>query len=44
MYLVTLLAIDVDYFLERAYLDALARSLQLPSGLVERIEEQASQM
>ncbi|PSV22105.1 DUF533 domain-containing protein [Photobacterium leiognathi subsp. mandapamensis] len=44
VYLVTLLAIDVDHFLERAYLDALAQSLQLPSGLVKRIEEQASQM
>ncbi|WP_318472956.1 tellurite resistance TerB family protein [Photobacterium leiognathi] len=44
VYLVTLLAIDVDHFLERAYLDALAKSLQLPSGLIQRIEEQASQM
>lgn len=44
VYLVTLLAIDVDHFLERTYLDALAQSLQLPSGLVQRIEEQASQM
>lgn len=44
VYLVTLLAIDVDHFLERAYLDALAEALKLPVGLVQRIEEQANVM
>lgn len=44
VYLVTLLAIDVDHFLERAYLDALANALKLPEGLVQRIEEQANVM
>ena len=41
VYLVSLLAIDVDHFLERAYLDELAKALQLPAELVMRIEEQA---
>ena len=41
VYLVSLLAIDVDHFLERAYLDELAKALELPADLVARIEEQA---
>ncbi|AJR07594.1 DUF533 domain-containing protein [Photobacterium gaetbulicola] len=41
VYLVSLLAIDVDHFLERAYLDELAKALELPAELVTRIEEQA---
>jgi uncharacterized membrane protein YebE (DUF533 family) len=40
VYLVSLLVVDVDHFLERAYLDALADALALPPALMERIEEQ----
>ncbi|PSV43670.1 tellurite resistance TerB family protein [Photobacterium indicum] len=40
VYLVSLLVVDVDHFLERAYLDALADALALPPALIERIEEQ----
>jgi uncharacterized membrane protein YebE (DUF533 family) len=42
VYLVSLLVIDVDHFLERAYLDALAEALALPPVLIERIEEQVT--
>lgn len=42
VYLVSLLVIDVDHFLERAYLDALADALALPPVLIERIEEQVT--
>ncbi|MGF1794211.1 DUF533 domain-containing protein [Photobacterium profundum] len=42
VYLVSLLVIDVDHFLERAYLDALADALELPPVLIERIEEQVT--
>ncbi|MGR5066554.1 tellurite resistance TerB family protein [Photobacterium sp. DNB22_13_2] len=41
VYLVSLLTVDVDHFLERAYLDELAKALSLPDELVARIEEQA---
>lgn len=41
VYLVSLLTVDVDHFLERAYLDELAKALSLPDELVTRIEEQA---
>lgn len=42
VYFVSLLVIDADHFLEKAYLDALAKALKLPPSLVERIESQAS--
>lgn len=42
VYLVSLLAIDVDHFLEKAYLDQLANALSLPRELALRIEEQAN--
>ncbi|MDO6545317.1 tellurite resistance TerB family protein [Photobacterium sanguinicancri] len=42
VYLVSLLAIDVDHFMEKAYLAQLSHALGLPQGLVEKIEEQAS--
>ncbi|CAG18931.1 tellurite resistance TerB family protein [Photobacterium profundum] len=42
VYLISLLVIDVDHFLERAYLDALAEALALPPVLIERIEEQVT--
>ncbi|MCW8330646.1 tellurite resistance TerB family protein [Photobacterium sp. SDRW27] len=42
VYLVSLLAIDVDHFLEKAYLDQLANSLSLPQDLVLQIQEQAN--
>ncbi|MGF1684642.1 tellurite resistance TerB family protein [Photobacterium minamisatsumaniensis] len=42
VYLASLLVIDVDHFLERAYLDQLAKSLSLPEALIVRIEEQAT--
>lgn len=42
VYLVSLLVVDVDHFLERAYLDALADALALPPALIERIEEQVT--
>ncbi|MGF1703363.1 tellurite resistance TerB family protein [Photobacterium makurazakiensis] len=42
VYLASLLVIDVDHFLERAYLDQLAESLSLPEALIARIEDQAN--
>ncbi|MCG7585760.1 tellurite resistance TerB family protein [Photobacterium sp. OFAV2-7] len=42
VYLVSLLAIDVDHFLEKAYLDQLASALSLPQELALRIQEQAN--
>ena len=42
VYLVSLLTIDVDHFLEKAYLNQLANELSLPRDLAERIEEQAN--
>ncbi|ELR65418.1 inner membrane protein YebE [Photobacterium marinum] len=41
VYLASLLAIDVDHFLEKAYLEQLAASLSLPQELKTRIEQQA---
>jgi len=42
VYLVSLLAIDVDHFLEKAYLDQLASALSLPQDLILCIQEQAN--
>ena len=41
MYLASLLVVDENSFMERAYLDELARQLRLPEGLKEALEEQA---
>lgn len=42
MYLASLLAVDQQSFMERAYLDELARQMQLPAGLKEKLEAEAS--
>lgn len=42
MYLASLLVADETSFMERAYLDELARQLQLPPGLKAELEAQAS--
>ena len=41
MYLASLLVIDDTSFMERAYLDELARQLKLPAGLQAELENQA---
>ena len=41
MYLASLLVIDDTSFMERAYLDELARQLKLPTGLKTELENQA---
>ena len=41
MYLASLLAVDQKNFMERAYLDELARQLNLAPGLREQLEKQA---
>jgi uncharacterized membrane protein YebE (DUF533 family) len=41
MYLVSLLVVDESSFMERAYLDELARQLRLPDGLKVELEAQA---
>ncbi len=41
MYLVSLLVVDESSFMERAYLDELARQLRLPEGLKVELEAQA---
>ncbi len=41
MYLATLLMVDETSFMERAYLDELARQLKLPDGLKAQLEAQA---
>jgi len=43
MYLASLLMVDETSFMERAYLDELARQLRLPQGLKEALEAQAAQ-
>lgn len=43
MYLATLLMVDETSFMERAYLDELARQLKLPDGLKAQLEAQALQ-
>jgi uncharacterized membrane protein YebE (DUF533 family) len=42
MYLASLLVADETSFMERAYLDELARQLQLPAGLKAELEKQAA--
>ncbi|MEZ8742767.1 tellurite resistance TerB family protein [Photobacterium swingsii] len=42
VYLVSLLAIDIDHFMEKAYLAQLSQALALPQGLINELEEQAS--
>ena len=42
MYLASLLVADETSFMERAYLDELARQLQLPAGLKAELERQAA--
>jgi len=41
MYLASLLVVDESSFMERAYLDELARQLRLPDGLKVELEAQA---
>jgi uncharacterized membrane protein YebE (DUF533 family) len=43
MYLASLLVVDETSFMERAYLDELARQLLLPAGLKTELETQAAQ-
>lgn len=43
MYLVSVLAVDSESFMERAYLDALATQLKLPAGLKAQLENEAKQ-
>lgn len=43
MYLVSVLAIDAESFMERAYLDALATQLKLPDNLKAQLEAEARQ-
>jgi len=42
MYLASLLAADSQSYMERAYLDELARQLKLPAGLKEALEKDAA--
>jgi uncharacterized membrane protein YebE (DUF533 family) len=44
VYLASLLAIDVDHFMERGYLDELARALGLDANLKASIERQVAQL
>lgn len=43
MYLASLLAVDEQNFMERAYLDELARQLKLDEGLKARLEQQTKE-
>lgn len=43
MYLASLMVVDEESYMERAYLDELARQLKLPAGLKEQLESQAAQ-
>lgn len=43
MYLVSVLAVDSESFMERAYLDALAMKLALPADLKMQLETEAKQ-
>lgn len=43
MYLVSVLAVDAESFMERAYLDALAAQLKLPVELKSQLEAEARQ-
>ena len=44
MYLASLLVVDEESYMERAYLDELARQLKLPAGLKDQLEAQAGQL
>ncbi|WP_348687213.1 tellurite resistance TerB family protein [Aeromonas bestiarum] len=44
VYLASLLAIDVDHFMERGYMDELARALKLDDNLKGSIERQVAQL
>ncbi|MGL5292352.1 MAG: DUF533 domain-containing protein, partial [Aeromonas sp.] len=44
VYFVSLLAIEVDHFMERGYLDELARALKLEESLKLSIEQQVAQL
>ncbi|MFM5841969.1 tellurite resistance TerB family protein [Aeromonas sanarellii] len=44
VYLTSLLAIEVDHFMERGYLDELARALKLDDNLKGSIERQVAQL
>ena len=44
VYLASLLAIEVDHFMERGYLDELARALKLDDNLKGSIERQVAQL
>ena len=41
MYLASLLVVDEESYMERAYLDELARQLKLQPGLKEQLEQHA---
>ncbi|MGC5702240.1 tellurite resistance TerB family protein [Pseudomonas sp. NFXW11] len=43
MYLASVLLVDEEHFMEKAYLDELARQLQLPPGLKAELENQVRQ-
>ena len=43
MYLVSVLAVDTESFMERAYLDELANKLDLPAELKTQLETEARQ-
>ena len=44
VYLASLLAVEVDHFMERGYLDELARALKLDDNLKTSIERQVAQL
>lgn len=44
VYLASLLAIETDHFMERGYLDELARALKLDDNLKSSIERQVAQL
>ncbi|WP_094810256.1 tellurite resistance TerB family protein [Bordetella genomosp. 12] len=44
MYLASLLVIDEQSYMERAYLDELARQLKLPPGLQQQLQDQVAQL
>lgn len=43
MYLASVMLVDEEHFMEKAYLDELARQLQLPAGLKAELENQVRQ-
>jgi uncharacterized membrane protein YebE (DUF533 family) len=44
VYLASLLTVEVDHFMERGYLDELARALKLDDNLKASIERQVAQL